>query len=36
MTLSVRHTTAFKRDYKRLLKRGTPIEKLHAVVAKMP
>ena len=35
MTLSVRHTSAFKRDYKRLLKRGFPLAKLHAVVAKL-
>ena len=35
MILSIRHTTAFKRDYKRLLKRGAPVEKLHAVVAKL-
>ncbi|MBR4190464.1 MAG: type II toxin-antitoxin system YafQ family toxin [Kiritimatiellae bacterium] len=35
MTLAVRHTSAFKRDYKRLLKRGFPLAKLHAVVAKL-
>ena len=35
MILSVRHTSAFKRDYKRLLKRGFPLAKLHAVVAKL-
>lgn len=35
MTLAVRHTTAFKRDYKRLLRRGLPAEKLHAVVARL-
>lgn len=35
MTLAVRHTTAFKRDYKRILRRGLPAEKLHAVVARL-
>ena len=35
MTLAVRHTTAFKRDYKRLLRRGLPVAKLHAVVARL-
>ncbi|MBQ7251042.1 MAG: type II toxin-antitoxin system YafQ family toxin [Kiritimatiellae bacterium] len=35
MTLAVRHTTAFKRDYKRLLRRGLPLGKLHAVVARL-
>ncbi len=35
MTLAIRHTTAFKRDYQRLLRRGIPVGKLHAVVASL-
>ena len=35
MKYAVRHTSAFKRDYKLMLKRHLPIEKLHAVVDKL-
>lgn len=35
MKYSVRHTTAFKRDYKLMLRRHLPIERLQAVVAKL-
>ena len=35
MMLAVRHTSAFKRDYKRLLRQGLPVGKLHAVVARL-
>ena len=35
MSYVVRHTTAFKRDYKLAIRRNLPIEKLHAVVTKL-
>ncbi len=35
MKYGVRHTAAFKRDYKLILKRHLPVEKLHAVVEKL-
>ena len=35
MSYVVRHTTAFKHDYKRALRRNLPIEKLQAVVEKL-
>ena len=35
MTYSVRHTAAFKRDYKLMLKRHLPVAKLHLVVEKL-
>ena len=35
MSYSVRHTSAFKRDYKLILRRHLPVEKLHAVVEKL-
>ena len=35
MSYVVRHTTAFKRDYKLAIRRNLPIEKLQAVVAKL-
>ncbi len=35
MKYVVRHTTAFKRDYKLAVKRNLPIAKLHAVVEKL-
>ncbi len=35
MKYSVRHTTAFKRDYKLMLRRHLPIERLQAVVDKL-
>ena len=35
MSYVVRHTTAFKRDYKLAILRNLPIEKLQAVVAKL-
>lgn len=35
MRYNVRHTAAFKRDYKLALRRHLPIEKLQAVVAKL-
>ena len=35
MKYAVRHTSAFKRDYKLMLKRRLPIEKLQAVVDKL-
>ena len=35
MKYSVRHTSAFKRDYKLMLRRHLPIEKLQAIVDKL-
>ena len=35
MSYAVRHTAAFKRDYKLALRRHLPVEKLHAVVEKL-
>lgn len=35
MTYEVRHTAAFKRDYKLMLKRHLPMAKLHEVVEKL-
>ena len=35
MKYNVRHTAAFKRDYKRAIKRNMPIEKLQSVVEKL-
>lgn len=35
MKYNVRHTPAFKRDYKLMLKRHLPIEKLQTVVEKL-
>ena len=35
MKYNVRHTSAFKRDYKLMLKRHLPIEKLQAIVEKL-
>ena len=35
MKYTVRHTTAFKRDYKLALKRHLPVEKLQTVVEKL-
>jgi mRNA interferase YafQ len=35
VTYSVRHTAAFKRDYKLAIRRNLPIDKLQAVVAKL-
>lgn len=35
MKYDVRHTAAFKRDYKRALKRNLPIARLQAVVEKL-
>ena len=35
MTYEVRHTAAFKRDYKLILKRHLPVAKLHEVVEKL-
>ena len=35
MKYGVRHTSAFKRDYKLMLRRHLPVEKLHAVVDKL-
>jgi len=35
MKYAVRHTAAFKRDYKRTLKRGLPVKKLQSVVEKL-
>ena len=35
MKYVVRHTSAFKRDYKLMLKRHLPVEKLQAVVDKL-
>ena len=35
MSYSVRHTSAFKRDYKLMLKRHLSVEKLHAIVDKL-
>ena len=34
MKYNIRHTSAFKRDYKLMLKRHLPIEKLQAIVEK--
>ena len=35
MKYNVRHTSAFKRDYKLMMKRHLPIEKLQAIVEKL-
>ena len=35
MKYNVRHTSAFKRDYKLMLKRHLPIEKLQTIVEKL-
>lgn len=35
MTCEVRHTAAFKRDYKLVLKRHLPVAKLHEIVEKL-
>ena len=35
MTYAVRHTAAFKRDYKLVLKRRLPVAKLHSIVEKL-
>ena len=35
MTYVVRHTSAFKRDYKLMLRRHLPVEKLQTVVSKL-
>ena len=35
MSYAVRHTAAFKRDYKLILKRHLPVERLQAVVEKL-
>ena len=35
MKYGVKHTAAFKRDYKRAIKRNLPIAKLQAVVEKL-
>ena len=35
MTYVVRHTSAFKRDYKLMMRRHLPVEKLQAVVSKL-
>ncbi len=35
MKYAVRHTSAFKRDYKLMLRRHLPIQKLQTVVAKL-
>ena len=35
MKFAVRHTSAFKRDYKLMLRRHLPVEKLQAVVEKL-
>ena len=35
MKYSVRHTSAFKRDYKLMLRRHLPIEKLQTIVDKL-
>lgn len=35
MKYEVRHTVAFKRDYKRALRRHLPVERLHEIVGKL-
>lgn len=35
MKYAIRHTSAFKRDYKLMIKRHLPLEKLQAVVVKL-
>ena len=35
MKYVVRHTSAFKRDYKLMLRRHMPVEQLHAIVTKL-
>ena len=35
MKYNVRHTSAFKRDYKLMMKRHLPIEKLQAIIEKL-
>ena len=35
MKYVVRHTSAFKRDYKLMLRRHMPVERLHAIVTKL-
>ncbi len=35
MSYEVRHTAAFKRDYKLAIRRHLPVENLHAVVEKL-
>ena len=35
MKYNIRHTSAFKRDYKLMMKRHLPIEKLQAIVEKL-
>ena len=35
MKYSVRHTSAFKRDYKLMLRRHLPVKRLQAIVSKL-